>query len=129
MPAAIPVASVACWMITQYQRHLSPRKGFRCAYRVLYGRSSCSQFAKRAIQRLGILSGLRLLRRRFGRCHTARQVLDYETRRPKPRQDRFAGLLGCEQGCSPACDDADVVACLGEIAFRGCCEAASGCHW
>jgi len=35
---------LALWAIRAYQRHLSPWKGFRCAYRVLTGRDSCSAY-------------------------------------------------------------------------------------
>ncbi len=31
------------WAIEVYQRHLSPRKGFSCAYRCHTGHASCSQ--------------------------------------------------------------------------------------
>lgn len=37
--------------------------------------------ARRAIERLGLLPGVRLLRRRFDKCHHAKQVLDYQTPR------------------------------------------------
>ncbi|WP_242032792.1 membrane protein insertion efficiency factor YidD [Oscillatoria sp. FACHB-1406] len=36
------IDSLAIAAIGVYQRHLSPRKGFACAYRVLHNRDSCS---------------------------------------------------------------------------------------
>ncbi|GAA6619568.1 hypothetical protein NUACC26_053820 [Scytonema sp. NUACC26] len=40
--------------ITQYQKHISPHKGFSCAHRILYGGESCSQYIKRVIAREGL---------------------------------------------------------------------------
>ena len=128
MGATIPWSPLACWLITQYQRHVSPRKGFCCAYRLLRRRDSCSQYAKRAIARHGVTTGVRLLRRRFDHCHRASSVLDYETRRGT--RDRHERASSCANGYSPACNDADVAGCLGEIALQSCCELAiGGCHW
>src|SRR5688572_27110098 len=93
----ISPSPLACWFISLYQRHVSPRKGFRWAYREHKGRDSCSAFAKRVIARFGLLPGVRLLRRRFDRCRGASlelrhasQVLDYQTpgreRKADPRR-------------------------------------------
>jgi len=51
---------LALLAITLYQRHLSPYKGFRCAYALHTGRASCSRLGYRAIRRHG-LRGLGLL--------------------------------------------------------------------
>ena len=59
---------LALWAIRAYQRYLSPRKGFSCAYRVLTGRDSCSGYGYRVIARHGLLPGLALLRRRLHAC-------------------------------------------------------------
>ena len=122
MAAAIPIfpAPVACWLITQYQRHVSPRKGFRCAYGVLHRRDSCSRFGKRAIRRHGIAAGLRLLRRRFDHCRSAAHVLEYDRQRGKrDRRDRFHA---CVNGWNPGCSGADFAECGGELACNGCLE-------
>ena len=50
MTAALAVSAIGF-----YQQFLSPYKGFRCAHRVRHGRMSCSQFAKRLIQKVGLL--------------------------------------------------------------------------
>ena len=54
-----------------YQRYLSPRKGFACAYRVHMGRRSCSALGVRVVRRHGLLRGLSLLHRRLNRCGVA----------------------------------------------------------
>lgn len=64
-------ARMAIAAITFYQRALSPRKGWRCAHRARYGRSSCSAWIKRAIAHRGLRVGTLLARRRFARCHAA----------------------------------------------------------
>ncbi len=66
-------AAAGC--IGGYQRHLSPRKGFHCAHRVLHGGESCSQFAKTAILERGIFASLSLARERFRECNSASRTL------------------------------------------------------
>jgi len=117
-------ASLAVALIDSYQRFVSPYKGFVCAYRARHRkRSSCSQFGKRAVERLGLLTGFSLIRRRFAKCHAAKQVLDYQTPRKREESNRVSpqasncmdmddsGLLACE--------------CLGQLAIEACCAAAS----
>ena len=132
MIAAHSVASLACALITQYQRHLSPRKGFSCAYRIRHGRDSCSGFGKRAIVRTGVLQGIALLRRRFRRCHVASQRLDYEAR--KEREPRPGGMFrpdaGPECGDLRPCSKQAAVEVAGqaavELAGRACCAVCHG---
>ncbi|WP_300759627.1 membrane protein insertion efficiency factor YidD [Janthinobacterium sp.] len=59
---------LALWAIRAYQRHLSPYKGFSCAYRVRTGRDSCSAYGYRVIARHGLIPGWALLRRRLHAC-------------------------------------------------------------
>ena len=128
MTASVPISPVACWLIGWYQRYVSPYKGFCCAYRVMLGRDSCSQFASRAIRRRGLSEGAQLARRRFDKCRWSSFVLDYD--RARQRRDRRGRVESCVNGCNPTCDGADAAECLGEFALQGCCEfAAGGCHW
>ena len=123
MTAVAHVVPLTCWAISQYQRHLSPLKGFRCAYRVLHGRDSCSQFALRAIGRHGMVAGTKLLRRRFERCRSASHALDYD--RALRRRERRERGLWCVNGWNPGCNTADDVACC---AGEGCLELPSILH-
>ena len=112
MTAALPISPLACWLIDLYQRYISPRKGFCCAYRLRHRRrDSCSQFAKRAIGKLGLLPGVRLLGRRFDKCErAARAQRDGSRRREKGRwKDHCwsAANYGCDSrrqldGCDVA---------------------------
>jgi putative component of membrane protein insertase Oxa1/YidC/SpoIIIJ protein YidD len=103
--------AAAVGAINFYQRYVSPYKGFRCAYRVLRGRRSCSEFAKRAMRRVGLTGLWPLLRRRFGRCAAAAAVLKSTWGNP----DRFGRQSGRGRrkrtadrfvdSCQPDCGD------------------------
>jgi putative component of membrane protein insertase Oxa1/YidC/SpoIIIJ protein YidD len=134
--ALSPLSPLACWLIGLYQRYLSPRKGFCCAYRMRHQRrDSCSQYAKRAISKLGLLPGVRLLRRRFDKCHYASKVLEYETPRPQEKKDQgrrhsFWSNADCTPtpDCGSGCDLPSADACDGlGTAASGVGDAASGC--
>ncbi|WP_083286942.1 MULTISPECIES: membrane protein insertion efficiency factor YidD [unclassified Janthinobacterium] len=99
------------WAIRVYQRHLSPWKGFRCAYRVLTGRDSCSAYGYKVIARHGLRAGLALLQRRLRACgehHRRYLALHPQTRRSARRQAQ-AGFCDCDVPLLDcACDCADV---------------------
>lgn len=62
-------------LIAGYQRFLSPRKGWRCAYCVLHGGPGCSGFARDAIQLHGGWAAFPSVRQRFRDCKGAAQTL------------------------------------------------------
>jgi putative component of membrane protein insertase Oxa1/YidC/SpoIIIJ protein YidD len=61
--------------ITQYQKHISPHKGFSCAHRILYGGESCSQYIKRVIVQEGLRGAIVKSRIRFQACSQANEIL------------------------------------------------------
>jgi putative component of membrane protein insertase Oxa1/YidC/SpoIIIJ protein YidD len=69
------LASAAVAAIVFYQRHLSPHKGYCCAYRAHTGRCSCSEFARRFVLRAGCWRLLHVLPRRFAKCRAAHLAL------------------------------------------------------
>lgn len=77
-------------LITGYQTHLSPRKGFSCAYRVLHRSESCSQYAKRTILECGIQQAMPLIRQRFQACKLANQTLKASIQRHRTKQQELA---------------------------------------
>ena len=82
--------------IRLYQRHLSPRKGFACAYRIHTGRASCSVLGHRAVSRFGVVGGVIVLLRRLRRCGVAHRRL--APRPPgRPRHGMQAGF--CDADC------------------------------
>lgn len=86
--------------IRLYQRIISPRKGFCCAYAAYTGHASCSALGYRAVRRLGAWQGLLVLNRRLEKCGVACRRY-----RPGPLQAQ-AGFLDCGDG------DCDIVDCL-----------------
>ena len=94
-----------------YQRHISPYKGYCCAYRYHTGRASCSQLGYRAIGRLGLWPGLIVLRRRLIRCGIAHR----RYRQAKFRPLGQAGFCDCDLPCDvdmgSACEFASNLPC------------------
>jgi putative component of membrane protein insertase Oxa1/YidC/SpoIIIJ protein YidD len=104
--------AISLALIGLYQSHLSPRKGYGCAYRLRAGGTGCSGFGKHAIEKHGFVMGLALLRRRLAKCAWhAHQNLALATRveaaRPtwkgRPALRGQAGFVDC--ACdAPSCD-------------------------
>jgi len=119
---------LALYAITLYQRHLSPYKGFRCAYALHTGCASCSRLGHRAIRRYGLRRGIDVLCARLDRCSAAHArhgaALAGRLSAPPPllraprAQRGFCDALACipfDAGCLP-CDAAlpscDAAACV-----------------
>src|SRR3954470_19293134 len=100
MTAALAPSTAAIGLIGLYQRYLSPLKGFRCAHRARkHGRtSSCSQFAKRAFGRVGVLVGAALLRRRFDKCAASARVLREAPPAKRDSDIRATPSAACDGG-------------------------------
>lgn len=118
-----PGARLALWAIRLYQRHLSPYKGFACAWRAAGGRDGCSGYGYRVIARHGLRTGLALLRRQLQRCGQAheRALAARPALAPNPRLHHQRGecdLLPCDCGRPPG-----VGRCLTELG----CQAAGEC--
>lgn len=97
--------------IRAYQRHLSPRKGYACAYRLVHGGSGCSGVGLRLVRRFGALAGLALLRQRLRLCQQTHRLHSRQwAGRHRPaayqRGDCDPGCMGCgiEDACSLGCD-------------------------
>jgi uncharacterized protein len=101
--------------ITLYQRHLSPLKGFSCAYRIHTGCASCSVLGSRSIRRYGVWLGIGVLRQRFERCGVAHERLIRRSHFPSGQ----AGF--CDVGCDLPCDFL-APDCAGSV-----CNGCSGC--
>ena len=112
--------------IQGYKRHVSPRKGFSCAYRVHLGACSCSTLGLRAISRYGAWRGLGVLRLRLGQC---RLVAEEWRTRPFVAQSAQAGFVDCDVPCDGSCVDASSCSCGDMFSADSACEVAScvGC--
>ncbi|ATQ78761.1 hypothetical protein CR152_07315 [Massilia violaceinigra] len=90
-----------------YQRHLSPYKGFRCAYCAYTGNASCSALGARAIRRYGVWDGIGVLQGRLQKCGVAYRR--YRTAVPPapPRLLARPNQAGeCDCSCDPSLGDA-----------------------
>jgi putative component of membrane protein insertase Oxa1/YidC/SpoIIIJ protein YidD len=117
-PTATPLTWLALRAIALYQRHLSPRKGYRCALHAAGLGRNCSAYGYRAIARGGVMKGLVLLRRRFAACGRV-----HAAARPAVRyQPGMAYQRGfCDAGC-------DIGGCdIGDFCAADCCS--DGCDW
>jgi uncharacterized protein len=108
--------------IRGYKRHLSPRKGFACAYRVHMGACSCSTLGLRAISRYGAWRGLGVLRLRLQQC---RLVNEEWRERPFLVQHAQAGFIDCDLPCDGSCIDASSCSCGDLFSAQTACEIAS----
>ncbi|WP_194207514.1 membrane protein insertion efficiency factor YidD [Superficieibacter sp. 1612_C1] len=94
-------------LIAFYQRVISPRKGYRCAYGVLHNTHGCSGAVKHIIQQKGIIAGWSDIRQRFADCHEAAQTLrarrlsddEDESERKNKRRERAEWC--CDIGTTP----------------------------
>ena len=108
----------AAGAVGAYQRHISPHKGFCCAYRAHTGRVSCSEFGRRVILKLGLVAFVRLMPRQFARCRAAFAAIRLDPKhgaaRPGKRHGRRSVLDRCDCGFS-SCD-------VGDCSPDGCDE-------
>ena len=103
--------------IGAYQRHVSPYKGFCCAYRTHTGRASCSTLGARVIRRHGMFKGLLLLRERLRRCGEVYRLHHSPAYRTLTAQ---RGDLDCGDCDLSGCDVGDA------LDLSDCCDC-SGC--
>jgi putative component of membrane protein insertase Oxa1/YidC/SpoIIIJ protein YidD len=61
-------------LIRLYHTHLDDKKGFKCAYKAVHCRNSCSHVMFRVLQRYPFVSALRLCYRQLTRCDEAKKV-------------------------------------------------------
>jgi putative component of membrane protein insertase Oxa1/YidC/SpoIIIJ protein YidD len=112
---------IALGSIEAYQRYISPRKGFVCAYRVHTGCASCSAIGWRAIRRYGVTRGLGVLRRRLYLCGVAYRRFKMPPARPPARQ---RGDCDCafDLPCDLPCDGGGSDGKCGRILDCGSCD-------
>jgi putative component of membrane protein insertase Oxa1/YidC/SpoIIIJ protein YidD len=132
--------SLGAWLFASavggYQRHLSPWKGFRCAYRVRHGRPSCSEFAKRVALRRGLAAVPELLRERFQRCAAAAKALAHRRtradeaggrkRKPPTRSSSTDGCSADLGGCDAPCNAGAEVLTSCDLGGADACDVGCG---
>ena len=123
-------SALAVGLIRFYQRYISPHKGFSCAYHQMTGKSSCSSYALKMVQRNGVMSLFTALPKQFSRCSSAYQTYLQQTdkrQKPqkKPKSERCGDCVDMTE-CVPtrACKDlsdcghCDVCDCSFDIGLK-----------
>lgn len=127
--------------IRDYQKYVSPHKGFCCAYRKLHGTESCSEFLRQAVQVQGLVAAIPLFQERLAACKQAHLTLQAqaqaEEEEPEANQEnqesqtpkKFASSKRfCEN--LPYCDcgasSIDFGACGGDGGFCDCGSFGAG---
>jgi putative component of membrane protein insertase Oxa1/YidC/SpoIIIJ protein YidD len=113
------IRQIAIASIGGYQRHISPRKGFSCAHRLLYKGESCSQYAKRMVAQQGLVGAIPAVRRRFRACGTANQILQarYNSQADSDRSKRDRRK---SSNWGYNCDDYGAVDCVTGVSELSC---------
>ena len=114
------MSTMAVGAIGLYRRHISPRKGFRCAHGVLHHRGSCSDFGLRVYERYSLGRATALMLRRFAACRAACQTLlamaaeatpTDEKSNPPRRSDLACNALDVANCATLPVPDATCLAC------------------
>ncbi|MBD2039188.1 membrane protein insertion efficiency factor YidD [Microcoleus sp. FACHB-672] len=126
---SVPRSSVAA-LIGGYQKHISPKKGFSCAYRVLHGKESCSEFIKRTILEQGLIEAIPAARHRLQACKAANQVLRATIETPNPNKEAQRRHRGrnCDTLANSSCSECIESSCLAIDTGLGDSEGCVGCH-
>lgn len=125
--------SSAAALIRGYQKHISPKKGFSCAYRVLHGKESCSEFIKRTILEQGLIDAIPAAQHRLQACKAANQVLKSKIETPDSNKEAQRRHSEREKQCSnnlanTNCLDCTDVGCLALDCGLEDWEGCTGCH-
>jgi putative component of membrane protein insertase Oxa1/YidC/SpoIIIJ protein YidD len=59
------------YFVQIYQKYLSPRKGFSCAYSKLYRDDSCSEYFRKIVKSKGLNKSIPLFQERLRECRVA----------------------------------------------------------
>lgn len=70
-PLDSSLRSVTIAIIGVYQRHLSPKKGYSCAHRIVHSGDSCSEYLKNVLADKSLFESTLLARQRFRECNIA----------------------------------------------------------
>lgn len=63
------------WLLAFYQKFVSPYKGFKCAYGVWTGQSTCSAEAKKILKQDGLIAGWPKIQAQLQQCKVAYQLI------------------------------------------------------
>ncbi|MCY9865003.1 membrane protein insertion efficiency factor YidD [Vibrio coralliirubri] len=111
--------------IAFYQKFISPRKGYRCAYGVLNNTQGCSGMVKDIILQNGVVGGWKDITSQFSECNAAAAKLQEQSSCKKKRRScksRFRKEANCgSTKCSNSCHVPD----CGDCGDMGSCDVGS----
>ena len=81
------LANSAVSAINWYQREISPKKGFCCAYHVLHGQDSCSNVVKKAFHNHGTIAGVLSVFSQAKKCYSAFVALSEQEHDPSKKEN------------------------------------------
>jgi putative component of membrane protein insertase Oxa1/YidC/SpoIIIJ protein YidD len=121
------VSPLAVGAIRLYERHISPIKGFRCAYGAEQGLKTCSAFGRHVFERYEASVALSLLRRRFAACRQAYARLKLNMAAPHASTPSHANTKNSARASNQnTCRDSAKKECLDRCACDGAEAAAHG---
>lgn len=94
---------IALEIIRLYQRHISPKKGYRCAYGKLHDTYGCSGHIKNIIKKEGLISGFSKIQLQFKHCSEAAEELKKRKEGKEKRKNCASDIGAC------SCDAADCI--------------------
>ena len=103
--------SLWLYLISFYQRFVSPYKGFHCAHHRLHKGDTCSNAVKRLIGQHGLWRGWPKIKARFAECRQAHELI-LKTGKTRPDKNRPVNNIGRnvsrythrEMACDVPCD-------------------------
>ncbi len=118
------LSNIALGGIWAYQRYLSPRKGYRCAYSVAHGGTGCSGYAKHAIREAGLWRAIPAIRARFRDCRLAYETLLNERTDERAKTKHQTNQRNRNRKCGKNCRDASCYGAEGCTLLPGACAGA-----
>ena len=86
---------IIAYLITIYQRRISPHKGYTCAHKGVHNGDSCSEYTKKTILEKGLFPSIKHIQQRFSECREAAQA-NQRSNLKYQRGDCDLGLSGCD---------------------------------
>ena len=87
-----PIKHLLVFLISLYQKYISPIKGFSCANRILHGGESCSCYVKRTLIEQDLITAIALSKKRFTECSLANQVINEQSDEQTVEEINTAGF-------------------------------------
>jgi putative component of membrane protein insertase Oxa1/YidC/SpoIIIJ protein YidD len=111
--------------IRDYQRYISPHKGFSCAHRKLHGEASCSGYFRESVANEGLSKSLQLFPERLAECKEASLILQSQ-KFGSPKKDPEKAKSKEQQTKETSKAEKSDCGCGNAIDPSNCCDT-NGC--